>query len=242
MKSVQILNPEDVETVLTNTKHNKKGYIYFCLRPWLNDGLLLSSGEKWYERRKILTPAFHFNILRHFSTILSENTEKFVESLESEVDKQKTDIYPFIANMTLNSICETAMGTQLDEETSGIGKRYKDAIHTLGTYFLYRGQRLWFHLDFLFNLSSVGRKQKDLLNLLGTFRDHVIKQRRDNGNYKNLYAEVMNDPEEDFYSNKKKRLAMLDLLLDIEEQGKIDTAGINEEVDTFMFEVCYIYS
>ncbi|CAH0727374.1 unnamed protein product, partial [Brenthis ino] len=236
MKSVLILNPEDVETVLTNTKHNKKGYLYFFLRPWLNDGLLLSSGEKWYERRKILTPAFHFNILRHFSTILIENTEKFIESLESEVDKQKTDIYPFIANMTLNSICETAMGTQLDEETSGIGQRYKDAIHTLGTYILYRGQRVWFHSDFLFNLSSVGRKQKDLLILLATFRDHVIKQRRDNGNYKNLYAEVMNDPEEDFYSHKKKRLAMLDLLLDIEEQGKIDTAGINEEVDTFMFE------
>ncbi|CAH0727378.1 unnamed protein product, partial [Brenthis ino] len=236
MKHVIIHNPEDVETVLTNTKYNKKGYFYFSLRPWLNDGLLLSSGEKWYERRKILTPAFHFNILRHFSTILIENTEKFVESLESEVDKQKTDIYPFIANMTLNSICETAMGTQLDAETSGIGKRYKDAIHTLGTYLTYRGQRVWFHIDHLFNLSSVGRKQKDLLNLLGSFRDRVIKRRRDNCDYKNLYAEVNNDPEEDFYGNKKKRLAMLDLLLAMEEQGKIDSAGINEEVDTFMFE------
>ncbi|CAH0730293.1 unnamed protein product, partial [Brenthis ino] len=121
-------------------------------------------------------------------TVFIENTEKFVKSLESEVGKQKTDIYPFIANMTLSSICETAMGTQLDEETSG------------------------------------------------KFRDCVIKQRRDDGNYKNLYVEVMNDSEENFYSIKKKRLAMLDLLLDIEEQGKIDTAGINEEVDTFMFE------
>ena len=133
------------------------------------------------------------------------------------------------------------MGTSLDAETSGIGQRYKYAIHTLGTYLLYRGIRVWLHFKFLFDLSSVGRKQKELLNLLTTFRNRVIKQRRENGNYKNLYSEIVNDPEQEFYSGKK-RLAMLDLLLDIEEQGKIDMEGINEEVDTFMFEVsCIVF-
>lgn len=128
------------------------------------------------------------------------------------------------------------MGTSLDDETSGIGQQYKYAIHTLGTYLLHRSIRVWLHPKLLFDLSPIGQKQKDLLNLLSAFRNRVIKQRRDNGNYKNLYSEIVNDTEEEFYRGKK-RLAMLDLLLDIEDQGKINIEGINEEVDTFMFEV-----
>ena len=35
----------------------------------------------------------------------------------------------------------------------------------------------------------------------------------------------------------KKRLAMLDLLIAAYEEGQIDDLGIQEEVDTFIFEV-----
>ncbi|XP_046962288.1 cytochrome P450 4C1-like isoform X1 [Vanessa cardui] len=235
-KVVLIYNPEDIETVLTNTKYNDKGFMYYFLRPWLNDGLLVSDGAKWHQRRKILTPAFHFNILRHFSTILVENSERLVESLRSETDKSGTEIYSFIAGMTLNSICETAMGTALDDNSKDIGKKYKDAIHILGKYLFYRGERFWLYPMPLFNLSSVGRNQKKLLSEIGSFRDHVIKQRREDGTYKNLYTEVLNEKEDDVIIGEKKRLAMLDLLLETEEKGKIDIEGINEEVDTFMFE------
>ncbi|XP_046962329.1 cytochrome P450 4C1-like [Vanessa cardui] len=235
LKFVVIYNPEDVEVVLTSTKYNEKGYLSFILRPWLHDGLLLSDGAKWHQRRKILTPAFHFNILRHFSTILVENSERLVERLRSETDKSGTKIYPLITAMTLSSICETAMGTSLDKGTEDIGIKYKDAIHTLGTYLLYRAQRFWLHPMTLFNLSAVGKSQKKLLNEISSFRDHVIKQRRQNGTYKNLYTDVMNEGENDLIG-QKKRLAMLDLLLETEEKGDIDVEGINEEVDTFMFE------
>ncbi|XP_050351919.1 cytochrome P450 4C1-like [Nymphalis io] len=233
-KVVLIYNPEDIETVLTNTKYNDKGFMYYFLRPWLNDGLLVSDGAKWRQRRKILTPAFHFNILRHFNTILVENSEKLVESLRPETDKSGTDIYSFIASMTLNSICETAMGTSLDEKD--IGKKYKNAVHILGKYLFYRGERFWLYPMALFNLSSVGRSQKKLLNLIGSFRDHVIKQRREDGTYKNLYTEVMNKKDDDVVIGEKKRMAMLDLLIESEKKGQIDIEGINEEVDTFMFE------
>lgn len=61
-------------------------------------------GEKWQKRRKILTPAFHFNILREFCNVFVENSERLVQQLEKVVN-QEIDVLPFITNFTLNSIC-----------------------------------------------------------------------------------------------------------------------------------------
>lgn len=63
------------------------------------------SGKKWLQRRKILTPSFHFNILRLFARIIEENSEVFVKVLQAEVDKPRTDLASFITDFTLNSIC-----------------------------------------------------------------------------------------------------------------------------------------
>ncbi|XP_052739348.1 cytochrome P450 4C1-like [Bicyclus anynana] len=231
-----ITHPKDVETVISGTRHNEKSYIYRFLRPWLHDGLLLSSGKKWHQRRKILTPTFHFKILRHFNSVLIEKSAKLAENLQSEVNCAKTNIYPFISDFTINSICETAMGTVLDEESSTVSKSYKNAIHDLGTHIFYRAIRIWLHPESIFNLCQFGRTHKRTLNFIHSFRDRVVEKRRQNEYFDNLYTETMTESDDNFVMNDKKRLAMLDLLLNSEKQGLIDSDGINEEVDTFMFE------
>ncbi|XP_034833653.1 cytochrome P450 4C1-like isoform X1 [Maniola hyperantus] len=231
-----LMHPMHVETLINSTEHNDKGYLYAFLRPWLQDGLLLSSGKKWYQRRKILTPAFHFKILCHFNSVLVEQSTKLVENLQSEVNCSKTNIYSVVSDFTINSICETAMGTVLDEESSTVSKSYKTAIHDLGTHLLYRSTRVWLHPESLFNLSQIGRAQKKTLDLITSFRNCVIDQRRQNVNFKDLYTKTMNENDDEFFVNDKRRLAMLDILLNAEQQGVMDSEGINEEVDTFMFE------
>ena len=42
------------------------------------DGLLLSSGSKWFRNRKLLTPAFHFDVLKPYMKIYNEATDIFI--------------------------------------------------------------------------------------------------------------------------------------------------------------------
>ncbi|CAH2102416.1 unnamed protein product [Euphydryas editha] len=221
-------------------KYHEKSNVYKILKPWLNDGLLLSNGSKWQHRRKILTPAFHFKVLQKYYSALEENSERLINALE-KTSGEAIDVVPVISEYTLNTICETAMGTRLDEETTGAGKSYKNAIYKLGLLFVKRFSNILLYSEFVFNLTTIGRKQQKYLATIHKFTDKIIKQRRQN--IKNETT-VENDKDLDMRTEKqdygarniKKRNAMLDLLISAERDGLIDDAGIQEEVDTFMFE------
>jgi len=40
--------------------------MYKFIRPWIGDGLLTSNGRKWRRNRHLLTPAFHFSVLKGY--------------------------------------------------------------------------------------------------------------------------------------------------------------------------------
>ncbi|XP_024890530.1 cytochrome P450 4C1-like [Temnothorax curvispinosus] len=134
---ITIRHPNDLETILSSTKHIEKTLIYDNLQPWFGTGLLTSGGTKWHSRRKILTPTFHFNILQHFIQILIEEGENMTKSLKNAGGTVVKNLVPFFSEHTLNAICETAMGTSL----RGLGdfqQQYREAVHQMGELLIYR--------------------------------------------------------------------------------------------------------
>lgn len=62
-------------------------------------------GKKWHQRRKVITPAFHFKILEQFIEVFDRQGKVFVETLLKYKPEQKVELYPIIALYALDVIC-----------------------------------------------------------------------------------------------------------------------------------------
>lgn len=64
-------------------------------------------GAKWHRRRKILTPTFHFDILKSFMPVFEEHSRNIVKHLKRTVQEGSDviDVMPVISDFTLYIIC-----------------------------------------------------------------------------------------------------------------------------------------
>ncbi|KAH8412208.1 hypothetical protein KR009_000430 [Drosophila setifemur] len=220
-----VIRAEEAEEVFQNPKLITKNVIYELLRPFLGEGLLISTDQKWHSRRRTLTPAFHFNVLQSFLVIFKEECDKLVKILDQTVDKELV-LNQVIPQFTLNNICETALGVKLDDMADGF--RYRQSIHALEEVMQQRICNPFLYIKPYFYLYGDYRKHVDNLKIAHDFSSRIIERRRKVFKRKDL------DERDDF--GKKQRYSMLDTLLAAEAEGQIDHQGICDEVNTFMFE------
>lgn len=189
-----------------------------------------SAGKKWHSHRKLLTPAFHFQILENFLQVFNDEAAILTQKLETEAGKTWVDIVPLISACTLDAICQTAMGVQLNTQ-SGHGKKYLEDINVMSDVFIYRLSRPWLWFDFLFlYLSPTGWRFRQTVKRIHDFTRKVIKDK------KCVMIEESAEKNDREETPKPKKKAFLELLL---EQHLKDVSfteeDIREEVDTFMF-------
>lgn len=257
---VLLYSPETVESILVSTKNLNKSIEYRFFEPWIGEGLVTSKRNKWHFRRKILTPAFHFKILNDFLPIMNQEATKLIKKL-NKCDfcgpDRVIDITKPIAMCTLDTICETAMGLNINcQDNQDFG--YVQALHTVGETALTRVTKPWLWPDLIFYSTDVGKRFTRAKNTMHEFTTKVIVERREEWQRQlNLDGDLLetrknkgrNDcltldeiKESSFFSLNNKRLAFLDLLLQhhlIEDNMTID--DVREEVDTFMFAVSIVW-
>jgi hypothetical protein len=64
----------------------------------------MSNGKKWQQRRKIITPSFHFKILEQFAEIMDSQGKVFVANLKKR-EGQQVNFFPLISLYALDVIC-----------------------------------------------------------------------------------------------------------------------------------------
>nr|QSD59141.1 CYP4C122 [Diaphanosoma celebensis]QST15031.1 CYP4C33-like protein 2 [Diaphanosoma celebensis] len=231
-----IFTAEAAETLLSSNKLIDKSREYEFLHDWLNTGLLTSTGSKWFGRRKMLTPAFHFKILDDFVHVFNEQSKILLVKLSQAAQKHgDIDIYPYITRCTLDIICEAAMGRHVDAQNHS-DSDYVQAVYKTSHVVQMRQARPWLQPELLFQLSKYGAEQRKCLKILHDFTDKVIRERKlEHKERKNRPVETVTDGDD--IGSVKRRLAFLDLLIESSKDGQVlSDTDIREEVDTFMFE------
>lgn len=94
-----------LQIILSSPRYIEKSMEYQFVKPWLNEGLLISTGKKWYERRKIITPAFHFKILEQFVEVFDRLGTTVVEKLKTFDAADDVEFYPIAVLYTLDVMC-----------------------------------------------------------------------------------------------------------------------------------------
>nr|XP_010328491.2 cytochrome P450 4F11-like [Saimiri boliviensis boliviensis]XP_039322761.1 cytochrome P450 4F11-like [Saimiri boliviensis boliviensis] len=203
---------------------------YGFLKPWMGDGLLLSAGDKWSRHRCMLTPAFHFNILKPYVAIFNKTVNIMHDKWQclASVGTTRLDMFEHISLMTLDTLqkCVFSFDSNCQEKPSD----YIAATLELSSSAEKRNQHFLLHSDFLYYLTPDGRRFRRACRLVHDFTDAVIQERR-----RTLHTQGTDDFLKD--KAKSKTLDFIDvLLLSKDEDGReLSDEDIRAEADTFTF-------
>ncbi|GAB1288761.1 Cytochrome P450 4A14 [Apodemus speciosus] len=232
---VLLYDPDYVKVVLGRSDPKASG-IYRFLAPWIGNGLLLLNGKKWFQHRRMLTPAFHYDILKPYVKIMADSVNIMLDKWEKlDGQDRSLEIFHCVSLMTLDTIMKCAFSyqgsVQLDENSSS----YTKAVEDLNNLMFFRVRSNFSENDFIYNMSSEGRLSHHACQIAHEHTDTcchgidgVIKRRR---------AQLQNE-EELQKARKKRRLDFLDILLfaKMENGNSLSDEDLRAEVDTFMFE------
>ncbi|XP_020824985.1 cytochrome P450 4F3-like isoform X1 [Phascolarctos cinereus] len=229
---IRIFHPSYIKPVLLASAiiAPKDKLFYGFLEPWLGDGLLLSKGDKWSRHRRMLTPAFHFDILKPYVKIFNQSADIMHAKWRHLCAEggNYLDMFEHISLMTLDSLqkCIFSHNSNCQEKPSA----YISAILELSSLVVKRHMQPLLYWDALYYLTSQGRHFSRACRLVHDFSNAVVRDRR------RILAQ---QGSEAFLRDKakSKTVDFIDvLLLAKDEDGKaLSDKDIQAEADTFMF-------
>lgn len=257
-----LMDPRDVEIILSSHVYIDKSTEYRFFKPWLGNGLLISTGSKWRAHRKLIAPTFHLNVLKTFIDLFNANSRAVVDKLRKEGNKE-FDCHDYMSECTVEILLETAMGVSKSTQDRS-GFEYAMAVMKMCDILHLRHTKVWLRPDWLFNLTKYGKDQVRLLEVIhGLTKNIIARKKKDyksgkrniidtsvqNGAFKTTKnitvdglsfgqaAGLKDDLDDDNDVGEKKRQAFLDLLMEAGQNGTTLTDDeVKEQVDTIMFE------
>ncbi|KAJ6657721.1 hypothetical protein lerEdw1_002222 [Lerista edwardsae] len=223
---LSLVHPDYIKPIATASAAiaPKDKLFYGFLKPWLGDGLLLSSGKKWGRHRRMLTPAFHFDILKPYLKIFNQSTDIMHAKWRRLTTAGVTslDMFEQISLMTLDSLqkCVFSYNSNCQETPS----EYIAAILELSSLVVRRQHILHHHIDWIYRLTTDGRRFYRACNIVHRFTADVVQQRQ----------KALTRLGQDGWLKSKQGKTMD--FIDDEEGLPLSDEDIAAEADTFMFE------
>ncbi|KAF5284527.1 hypothetical protein FQR65_LT13512 [Abscondita terminalis] len=225
---VFLTDPRDVEVILSSSVHIDKASEYRFFKPWLGNGLLISTGQIWKTHRKLIAPTFHLNVLKGFIDLFNANSRATVEKLRKENGKT-LDCHDYMSEATVEILLETAMG--VSKSTQGqSGYEYAMAVMKMCDILHLRQTKIWLRPNWLFNLTKYKNLQKNLLNVIHTLTRKVVKNKMEAFN-KGVRGSMADVPKEISSNYDAETDAKTEVKSVVEGVSFGQSVGIKDDLD-----------
>uniref|UniRef100_A0A7M5V3N5 Cytochrome P450 n=2 Tax=Clytia hemisphaerica TaxID=252671 RepID=A0A7M5V3N5_9CNID len=219
-------NQSVIEDLLSSPKYNKKSWGYKMLDNFIGNGLVSSYGDLWKQRRRLITPAFHFDILNGFLPVMERCSKELIQILGKHACEETSfNAINMGTKLTMAVICETSMGYKISLTKESQDNDFKSLYENATIVMSKRFYRPWLMNDFIYSLTQDGKtffSHRDALrNWVTSIIEERIRFRKDETGDQNL--------------RQPKRKIVIDVLLDAYEKGEIGVEGMVDEVTTLVF-------
>uniref|UniRef100_A0A8C6DZC2 Uncharacterized protein n=1 Tax=Moschus moschiferus TaxID=68415 RepID=A0A8C6DZC2_MOSMO len=180
-------------------------------------GLLLLEGQTWFQHRRMLTPAFHYDILKPYLSLMADSVRGMLVSSS-------------LVTCTCSHPAQLAKSTFryfLGHHLIRTCQSYIQAVRNLNDMFFSRVRNVFYQYDFIYRLTPEGRRNHQTCQLAHQHTDAVIKERK---------AHLKKEGELEKVRSRR-HLDFLDILLfaRMENGSSLSNEDLRAEVDTFMF-------
>ncbi|RVT95824.1 cytochrome P450 [Rhodovarius crocodyli] len=110
------------------TFHRKSPQQRYALEPLLGDGLFVSEGETWRQRRRAVAPVTHASRMRELAPVMTEVAGEWADRWRALPDGAEIDALEEMARMTAEVICRTLFGRALGSASA------ETVVHAFSAY------------------------------------------------------------------------------------------------------------
>uniref|UniRef100_A0A9L0RCY6 Uncharacterized protein n=1 Tax=Equus caballus TaxID=9796 RepID=A0A9L0RCY6_HORSE len=182
-------------------------------------GLLVLQGPKWFQHLKLLTPDFHYDVLKPFVALFADSTHDKWE--EKACEDKSFDIFCDVGHVALDMLMKCTFG----KADTGLSHRDSSYYHAVCELTLLTQQRIesfQYHNDFIYWLTSHGRRFLRACQVAHDHTDQVIREWK---------AALQDEKEQENIRNR--HLDFLDTLLRARAENLSDT-DLQSKVNTFL--------
>ncbi|KAF4021823.1 hypothetical protein G4228_013771 [Cervus hanglu yarkandensis] len=224
---VLLYDPDYMKLVLGRS--DPKAHVFYRhLKPCIGKGLLLLEGQTWFQHRRMLTPAFHYDILKPYVGLMADSVRVMLDKWEKLVSQDShLEIFGHVSSMTLDTIMKCAFSHQGRVQMDRNSQSYIQAIKDLSHLFFSRLRNAFHQNDLIYRLTPEGRWNHRACHIAHQHTDAVIKERK---------AHLQKEGELEKVGSRR-HLDFLDILLfaRMENGSSLSNKDLRAEVDTFMF-------
>uniref|UniRef100_A0A8C0WDH4 Cytochrome P450 4B1 n=1 Tax=Castor canadensis TaxID=51338 RepID=A0A8C0WDH4_CASCN len=206
---LNIYEPDYAKAVYSR-RDPKAPDVYDFFLQWIGKGLLVLDGPKWFQHRRLLTPGFHYDVLKPYVPMFADSARAMLDNWEKKAQENRSfDIFSDVGHMALDTLMKCTFG----KADSGLSHRDSDYYLAVSDLTLLMQQRIdsfQYHNDFIYWLTPHGRRFLRACQTAHDHTDQVIRKRK----------EALKHEKEQEKIQNRRHLDFLDILLGAQVIGR----------------------